>query len=89
MKRIANKTQRPLSVPLPGGKTLYLGPGREGAAPSKADEYPPIRKLVEAGALEVLGDGALPTGLGTRGAQRRGAAEQRGAGRGRHRSGDR
>jgi len=26
MKSIANKTQKPLSVPLPRGKTLHLGP---------------------------------------------------------------
>ena len=28
MKTITNKTHRPLSVPLPRGKTLFLGPGK-------------------------------------------------------------
>ena len=30
MKVIRNLTRRPLRVPLPGGKLLHLGPGKEG-----------------------------------------------------------
>jgi hypothetical protein len=30
MKTVASKTGNPLSVPLPRGKTLHLGPGKTG-----------------------------------------------------------
>ena len=56
---IINKTRRPLSVPLPGGKKLFLGPGKTGQVTPKALEHPPVVKLVEAGDVEV------DTGVGT------------------------
>lgn len=54
MKTVSNKTQRPISVPLPRGKTLHLGPGRSAAIASNADDYAPLKKLVEAGQIEIL-----------------------------------
>jgi hypothetical protein len=60
MKSVSNKTQRPVSVPLPGGKTLHLGPGKTGHISSKAVEYPPLKKLVDGGEIEVLGEGTEP-----------------------------
>ena len=36
MTTVSNKTQRPVSIPLPGGKTLYLGPGKTGQIAMKA-----------------------------------------------------
>jgi hypothetical protein len=50
---ITNKTSRPLSVPLPGGKKLFLGPGKSGQINAKSVDHPPLRKLIEAGDLEV------------------------------------
>ncbi len=50
---IINKTNRPISVPLPGGKKLFLGPGKTGQVNAKAVEHPPLVKLVEAGDLEI------------------------------------
>ncbi len=50
---ITNKTNRPLSVPLPGGKRLFLGPRKTGQVNAKAVEHPPLVKLVEAGDLEI------------------------------------
>jgi hypothetical protein len=54
---IINKTKGPLRVPLPGGKKLHLGPGRTGQITPKAAEHPPLKKLIEAGDLEVAGGG--------------------------------
>ena len=65
MKSIANKTQTPLSVPLPR-KTLHLGPGRTGQIASEAAEHPPLAKPVLAGEIELFDDGPAPIG-GNRG----------------------
>ena len=68
MATVSNKTQKPLSVPLPGGKTLHLGPGRSGEIASKACEHAQLKKLVEAGEIEILGEGLRPSD-GIRGAR--------------------
>ena len=57
MKTISNKTRRPLSVPLPRNKTLHLGPGKTGQIASEAADHPPLKKMVEAGEIEILGEG--------------------------------
>jgi hypothetical protein len=49
---ITNKTLKPLSLPLPGGKKLFLGPGKTGQISPKALEHPALAKLLEAGDLE-------------------------------------
>ena len=89
MTAVTNKTNRPLSIPLPGGKTLHLGPGKTGQVTPKATEDPRLKKLVDAGELEVVGDApqlAAGPGAGKRG---RGAMlGHTGGSRGR-RSGDR
>lgn len=54
---IQNKTRRPLRIPLPGGKKLHLGPGKTGQITPKAGEHPPIKKLIDEGELEVVGEG--------------------------------
>lgn len=61
MKDIRNATTRPLRVPLPQGKVLHLNPKSDGQVPAAALEHPPFRKLVEAGEIEVLGEGAQET----------------------------
>ncbi|CAN5293864.1 hypothetical protein BH23VER1_BH23VER1_12490 [soil metagenome] len=48
---ITNKTTKPLSVPLPGGKKLFLSPGKSGQVSPKALAHPPLAKLLEAGDL--------------------------------------
>ena len=50
---ITNKTARPISVPLDGGKKLFLGPGKTGQITPKSAEHPPLVKLIEAGDLEI------------------------------------
>lgn len=57
MKTIRNKTQQPLRVPLPGGKTLHLGPRKDGQIADNAAEHAGLRRLVEAGSIEILGEG--------------------------------
>jgi hypothetical protein len=62
MASVTNKTRKPLSVPLPGGKTLHLGPGRTGQIAPKAAEHPPVKMLVESGEIEITDDGRQTTG---------------------------
>ncbi len=65
---ITNKTTKPLSVPLPGGKKLFLAPGKTGQVTPRAMEFAPLVKLIEAGSIESAGgekrhpDGELAKG---------------------------
>ena len=56
---VINKTNKPLRIPLPGGKKLFLGPGKTGQVTAKALQHPPLVKLIEAGDVE--SDGATAT----------------------------
>ena len=67
MKTIRNKSHKPLTVPLPRGKKLFLGPGKSGQIASDHAEHAPVKKLLESGDLEVVGEGAGPAGEGTGG----------------------
>lgn len=60
MKTVSNKTRRPLSIPLPRGKTLHLGPGKTGQISSTAVEHPGLKKLLDAGEIEI-GEGPRST----------------------------
>jgi hypothetical protein len=53
MPRVTNNTQRPLIVPLPHGKKMHLGPGKSGEIAANAVDHAALKKLVEAGELEV------------------------------------
>jgi hypothetical protein len=53
MKTVTNKTRQPLSVPLPRGKTLHLGPGKTGQVAANAIDFPPFKKLVDEGSITV------------------------------------
>jgi len=57
MKTISNKTRKPLSVPLPGGKKLHLSPGKNGQIADNAVDYPQLKKLLDAGEIAVVGEG--------------------------------
>ena len=69
MPTVSNKTAKPLSVPLPGGKTLHLGPGKTGQIAAKALENARFKKMVEAGEVEIISTDAQPP-TGTSGDKR-------------------
>ncbi len=56
MKTVVNKTHKPLRLHLPGGKVLHLGPLKSGQIADEAADQPAIRKLVEAGEIEIAGE---------------------------------
>ena len=58
MKSISNKTHKPIKVPLPEGKFLHLGPGKTGQIADSAVERPAVKKLIEAGEIEVHAEGS-------------------------------
>lgn len=88
MTTISNKTQRPLSVPLPRGKTLHLGPGKSGEIAATASEHPQLKKLVEAGEIEIVAESPRATD-GNRGGKKAWTSMGHGSGTGSRRSGDR
>ena len=53
MPSVTNTTKRPLIIPLPRGKKLHLGPGKSGEIAANAVDHPALKKLVEAGELEI------------------------------------
>ena len=62
MKIVSNKTNRPIKIALAGGKFLHLGPLKTGQIADNAADRPAIKKLVEAGEIEILGEGEHPQG---------------------------
>ncbi len=89
MPTINNKTHRALSVPLPRGKTLHLGPGQTGQITAKAAANPQLLKLAEVGEIEIVGADSRPA-AGPRGPKKgRAAAHGYGSGGAIRRSGDR
>ena len=58
MKTVRNKTHRPLRVRLSRGKTLHLGPLKEGQISFQDVDSGGVKRLVEAGELELVGDAA-------------------------------
>lgn len=69
MPAVSNKTRKPLSVPLPGGKTLHLGPGKTGQISAKAAADARLKQRVDAGEIEIVDDERRP-GAGTGGDRR-------------------
>jgi hypothetical protein len=89
MSAVSNKTQKPLSVPLPGGKTLHLGPGKTAQISAKAVEDPRLKKLVDSGEIEIVDeDPRLTAGPGG-GPRGRTSTYGHTSGSGGRRSGDR
>jgi len=89
VKAISNKTHQPVRVPLPGGRSLRLGPGKIGEIASNALDHPPLKKLIEAGTVEVVADGRAAVDALASSGQSGGARRSFAPGGGRHRSGDR
>jgi hypothetical protein len=88
MKTILNKTMRPLAVSLPRGKKLHLGPRKTAQITTEAAEHAALKKLVDAGEVEITDEPSGPTGAGGGGSKGPGVSGFVSGG-GRRRSGDR
>lgn len=86
---IRNKTHRPLRVPLPGGKKLHLSPGGTGQVPPKADQHPPLAKLIENSEIEVVNEGPSKAKGGGSGGSGMSGSQGGAPNRGLRRTGDR
>ena len=64
MKSVSNKSRKPLRIPLPGGKALFLGPGKTGQIADRAADLPAVKRLLDAGEIEIHGEGTGPAGGG-------------------------
>src|SRR3989442_14715486 len=82
MAAVTNKTGKPLSIPLPRGKTLHLGPRKSGQISAHDIDHPGLKKLVDAGAIEILAEDSGSTGGEGGGTQGRGPIPAHTAGRG-------
>ena len=89
MRSVTNKTNKPLAVPLPRGKVLRLGPRKVGQISSDDLDYAPLKKLVEAGSIEIHEEGHVPPASGAAGKTQPSASEGHGTTSGGRRSGDR
>ena len=67
MKEIRSTSPLPLKVTLPGGKTLHLGPRKLAQVADTAVDHPALKKLIDAGKIEVLGKGEKVEGIGSEG----------------------
>ena len=89
MKTVINRTRKPLRIPLPGGKALFLGITQEAKIRDDALKHPPVKKLLEAGDIEVF-DGPGPKHGAAEGVGiHRNEGGQRFKGRGKMQTGDR
>src|SRR5438309_590480 len=73
----------------PCGKTLPLGPRISGQISAHDIDHPGLKKLVDAGAIEILAEDSGSTGAEGGGTHGRGPTPAHTAGRGGRRSGDR
>lgn len=55
METVKNRAKKPLRIPLPRGKFLHLGLGLVGQITDEARNHAPVKALIDAGELEVLG----------------------------------
>ena len=52
---IRNKTNKPIRLPLEGGKRCFLTPGGKGQISPKQGEEPKIKAMLEKGSIEIEG----------------------------------
>ena len=89
MAAVTNKTAKPLSVPLPRGKTLHLGPRKSAQISSHDLDHPALKKLVDAGAIDIVAEDTGSGGEDRGGTHGRAPTGGHTAGRGGRRNGDR
>ena len=61
MKNVRNKSRSPLKIPLPQGKFLHLGPMKTGQMSDGAAGLPAVKKLIDEGQIEIVGEGTHPS----------------------------
>ena len=89
MKTVINKTRKPLRIRLPGGKTLFLGVAQQAPFRDEAAAHPPVKKLLDAGEIEIFDGPGQKHGAGSDGLRRNDGGQASGGGRGKLKSGDR
>ena len=58
MRTIRNRTPRPLKLSLHDDHALHLGPNKTGQLSDRDVERPSVRRAIERGDVELVGDGA-------------------------------
>jgi len=58
MKTLTNKSRKPIRIPLPGGKIMFLGPGKSGQISDRHADLPAVQKLIDDGSIAVAGESA-------------------------------
>ena len=88
---IRNTTKLPLKVSLPGGKKLFMGIGGTAQLTPKAAEHPPVKKLIDAGDIEITDAGRTGTAesVGRESGMQSSASRSGGGSSSSRRSGDR
>jgi hypothetical protein len=86
---IRNTSKRPLKVPLPGKKRLFLGIGATGQITPKGADHPPVKALIESGDLELMDGGRAGHSETANPSGSLKASQSRGGSSGVPRSGDR
>jgi hypothetical protein len=60
MRSVTNKTNKPLAITLPRGKILRLGPRKTGQISTDDIDHPPLKKMADAGEIEIHEEGHTP-----------------------------
>jgi hypothetical protein len=58
MKTLVNKSRKPIRIPLPGGRALFLGPGKSGQIADRHAALPAVARLIDDGTVVVAGESA-------------------------------
>ena len=69
MKTLINKSRKPIRIPLPGGKIMFLGPGKSGQISDRHAALPAVQTLIDAGSVAVAGESAHAETTGGAGGQ--------------------
>jgi len=89
VKTVRNKTHGPLKVPLPRNKFLRLGPNTTGQIRDDDAERPAVKRMLDAGEIEIVAAGAHGSGASGHEAAAPRAGRSGGGATRVHRSGDR
>lgn len=88
MRTVTNKKPQPITVPLPRAKKLHLGPLKTGQITTEAAESAAVKKMIEAGDIDVSDEQGASARAGDPRSASRGLGGYAQGGRNR-RSGDR